>query len=81
MRLSVVIPAYREELNIGKILERIDCLGIKSKEVLVIVDSQDDSTFKAQTEISNFNAQLVVQNLGRGPANAIQYGLLNSSGN
>lgn len=81
MRLSVVIPAYREELNIGKILERIDCLGIDSKEVLVVVDSLEDSTFEAHREILDFSARLVVQDFGKGPANAIKYGLLKSTGN
>jgi dolichol-phosphate mannosyltransferase len=81
MNLSIVIPAFNEDSNIIKILERINRLEIDSKEILVIVDSKDDTTFKVEEVISKFNARLLIQNLGKGPANAIQYGLLNSTGN
>ena len=77
LRCSVVIPAYQEQDAIIPVLERIDD-GVKlPHEVIVSVDSEDDSTIPVVAEYAK-NApwvRTVVQDYGRGPANAIRYGI------
>ncbi len=76
-RVSVVIPAYNEGENIEPPLARLiegvqlDC------EVVVVVDFPEDTTIRvierlAQTEP---RIRVVVSSYGRGPANAIRFGI------
>lgn len=76
-RVSVVIPAYNEDESIVATLERIGDSVTLDHEVLVVVDTPDDRT------VATFDgcaarfprARLLVQDYGRGPANAIRYGI------
>lgn len=72
-----MIPAYNEHLNIHKTLELLTQLGDVNFEVLVIVDTSNDSTLKAfeQSLKKPVSARILIQNYGKGPANAIRFGI------
>jgi len=76
-RVSVVIPAYQEGGSVVAVLERL-LEGIELPcEVLVVVDTPDDSTAPVVESyaLSRPEVRLVVNTFGRGPANAIRYGI------
>lgn len=76
-RVSVVIPAYQEGDRIVPVLERIfESVHIPC-EVVVVVDFEEDSTVPVVAELSEKEPRLrlVVNDYGRGPANAIRYGI------
>jgi dolichol-phosphate mannosyltransferase len=76
-RVSVVIPAYNEGEAILAVLDRLlESITIPC-EVLVVVDFSDDSTV-APVEagaLADARLRLLVNSYGRGPANAIRYGI------
>jgi dolichol-phosphate mannosyltransferase len=76
-RVSVVIPAYDEGSDIVPVLDRIFESVRLQCEVLVVVDSADDSTVPAVNEYAQKEPRLrcIVNTYGRGPANAIRYGI------
>jgi dolichol-phosphate mannosyltransferase len=76
-RLSVVIPAYHEGDHILPVLDRIFEAVHLPCEVLVVVDAPDDTTVPVVDEYSLKEPRLrcVVNTYGRGPANAIRYGI------
>jgi len=76
-RVSIVIPAYNEGEAIGPVLDRIFEAVRLPCEVLVVVDSEDDSTIPAVLEYAVKEPRLLhlVNTYGRGPANAIRYGI------
>jgi dolichol-phosphate mannosyltransferase len=76
-RVSVVIPAYNEGDHIVPVLDRIfESVRIHC-EVLVVVDSDDDTTVPTVTQYAEKEPRLrcVINTYGRGPANAIRYGI------
>ena len=75
-RVTIVIPAYNEAEAIAPCLTRIQDSVKLDHEVLIVVDSPSDSTAAAFEAIAERFRQtrLLVQNYGRGPANAIRYG-------
>lgn len=79
-RVTVVIPAYNETDSIIPTLERIVDSVTVGCEILVVVDTPDDSTVAvmAAHEEQFPNARVLVQDYGRGPANAIRYGIDNA---
>src|SRR3984885_7008636 len=76
-RVSVVVPAYNEGRHITPVLDRIFESVRLQCEVLVVVDSPDDSTVPVVSEYSFKEPRLrcIVNTYGRGPANAIRYGI------
>ena len=75
-RVSVVIPAYQEGEHILPVLERIHEAVTIPYEVLVVVDSADDSTAVALRQADgDGQIRLLVNDYGRGPAQAIRYGV------
>jgi dolichol-phosphate mannosyltransferase len=77
LRVSIVIPAYNEDLSIVVTLERLTDAVTLPHEILVVVDSADDATIPVfQTVADRFPAaRLLIQDYGRGPANAIRFGM------
>jgi glycosyltransferase involved in cell wall biosynthesis len=76
-RVSVVIPAYEEGDDIEPVLRRVlECVELPM-EVMVVVDRPEDSTVPAVERIAADDARVtyVVNTFGRGPANAIRFGL------
>ena len=76
-RVSVVIPAYNEGQHILPVLDRIFEAVHLACEVLVVVDAPEDTTVPVVDEYSLKEPRLrcAVNTYGRGPANAIRFGI------
>ncbi len=77
LAVSVVIPAYNEGTGILPVLDRIFQAVESSLEVLVVVDFDEDTTVPVVQGHPRFGDGLavLVNTYGRGPANAIRYGI------
>jgi glycosyltransferase involved in cell wall biosynthesis len=75
--VSVVIPVYNEGSAIVACLERILREVQLPCEVLVVHDAEDDTTVPYARKISEADPRVrsVLNTYGRGPANAIRYGI------
>jgi dolichol-phosphate mannosyltransferase len=75
--VSIVIPAYQEEEAIVPVLERIVESVESECEVLVVVDMPEDTTVPVVEKfaVEDSRVRCVVSTYGRGPANAIRYGI------
>lgn len=76
-RVSIVIPAYNEDSAIVSVLDRITENVSLPYEVLVVYDTPDDTTAPVVDAYSVTNHQVkgLLNALGRGPANAIRFGI------
>jgi glycosyltransferase involved in cell wall biosynthesis len=76
-RVSIVIPAYNEGLAIVPVLDRIADNVSLPHEVMVVYDSPEDTTAPIVDDYANSNHQVrgVLNTYGRGPANAIRFGI------
>jgi glycosyltransferase involved in cell wall biosynthesis len=76
-RASIVIPAYNEGDAIAPGLDRIFEAVSVDVEVLVVVDSRDDTTIPAVDKYAKAQSRLraLINDYGRGPAYAIRYGI------
>jgi dolichol-phosphate mannosyltransferase len=77
LRVSIVIPAYNEGDAIVPGLRRIVEAVETPAEILVVVDSESDTTIPAVREFGTHSPQVraVVNDYGRGPAHAIRFGI------
>lgn len=76
-RVSVVIPAYNEGSEIEDVLSRlVEAMELPS-EIVVVVDSPDDSTvpYVEKYAAKNPHIRAVVNDVQPGPAQAIRYGI------
>ncbi len=80
-RISIVIPAYNEDDAIIPVLDRMFESVRLSCEVLVVVDTEDDTTVPVVVEYAQKEPRLryLVNTYGRGPANAIRFGIDSSA--
>lgn len=80
LRVSVVIPAYNEGDHIVPGLDRIFEAIHLDAEVLVVVDTPDDTTVPVLAEYARREPRLqtLINSYGRGPAYAIRYGIDNA---
>jgi dolichol-phosphate mannosyltransferase len=76
-RVCVVVPAYNEGEDVISVLDRLFESVRLPCEVLVVVDSADDSTVPVTEEYAQKEPRLrcLVNTYGRGPANAIRFGI------
>ena len=76
-RVSIVIPAYNEGDDILPALDRIFESVKLDAEVLVVVDTAADSTVPVVKKYAKTEPRLrhLVNDYGRGPAQAIRYGI------
>ncbi len=76
-RVSIVIPAYNEGDVIVGVLDRIFEAVRLTCEVLVVVDTEDDTTVGTVVEYAQKEPRLryLVNTYGPGPANAIRFGI------
>ena len=76
-RVSIIIPAYNEGEDIVPVLDRLFESVRLSCEVLVVVDDEKDSTVRVVCDYAEKEPRLrcLVNTYGRGPANAIRYGM------
>ncbi|HEX2903272.1 MAG TPA: glycosyltransferase family 2 protein [Jatrophihabitans sp.] len=77
LAISVVIPAYNEGEHIVPVLERIFDSVESECEILVVVDFEEDTTVPVLRDYSEREPRLhtLISTYGRGPANAIRYGI------
>ncbi len=75
-RVSIVVPAYNEGEAIRPFLDRVTSIVNIPFELLVVVDSPDDTTLAvvADATANDLRIRGVVNTHGRGPAQAIRYG-------
>ena len=76
MRVILIIPAYNEEENIQKVVEKIECYRKEQEfelDYVIINDGSTDQTMKI-CEQNHFNVVNLIQNLGIG--GAVQTGYL-----
>src|SRR5271163_1803889 len=76
-RVSVVVPAYQEGDQIVPVLDRLFESVHLQCEVLVVVDDEADITIPVVAEYSRKEPRIrcLVNTYGRGPANAIRFGI------
>jgi cellulose synthase/poly-beta-1,6-N-acetylglucosamine synthase-like glycosyltransferase len=78
---SVVVPAYHEGPEIAMRLLELNQYLEGPSEVLLIVDSEDDPTLEHVRHLETSGTiSVLVNSFGRGPANAIRFGIENSNG-
>jgi dolichol-phosphate mannosyltransferase len=76
-RVSVVVPTHNEGEQVVSVLDRLfESIRLPS-EVLVVVDSPDDTTVPVTEQYGQKEPRLrcLVNTYGRGPANAIRFGI------
>jgi dolichol-phosphate mannosyltransferase len=76
-RVSVVMPAYNEGEHVVEVLDRLFESVKLPCEVLVVVDSEEDTTIPVVGDYAQKEPRLryLVNTYGPGPANAIRYGI------
>ena len=76
-RVTVVIPAHEEGADVVPVLDRLFEALTLDHEVLIVVDSADDSTVPVieRYPASEPRLRCLVNTYGRGPANAIRFGI------
>ena len=77
IRVAVVIPAYNEDEGIIPVLDRIFDSVESECDIYVVVDSPEDTTLPVLEKYRELQPRLhaVINTYGRGPANAIRYGI------
>lgn len=75
--VSVVVPAYNEGAAIVPCLDRLFASIRSDCEVLVVCDSAEDTTMPHLADYARSEPRLVptLNSYGRGPANALRFGL------
>ena len=75
-----MIPAYNEGDNVLPGLRAIEKLVTSEKEILVVVDSESDTTAPSVRQLSKEidGLKLLVNSLGSGPGNAIRFGFMHA---
>jgi len=81
LRASIIVPARNEELQIRTFLERLDESVKLPVEVLIVVDSEADSTLKALNDLTSIKliVRPLISTFGNGPANAIKFGVASAT--
>lgn len=79
-RVSIVIPAYEEGSEIVPVLSRLEEAVRIDAEIIVVVDFEGDKTihFVEVAALSDPRIRWVINTYGRGPANAIRFGIDNA---
>ncbi|GAB3144804.1 glycosyltransferase family 2 protein [Microbacterium neimengense] len=76
VRVSIVVPAYNEGDEIIPFLNRVTGTVTVPFEILVVVDTDSDTTIPAVESVTAMDdrVRVIVNTYGRGPAHAIRYG-------
>ncbi len=80
-RVSIVIPAYEEGEAITPVLQRLGEAVSLPCEVLVVVDSPEDSSVPYVEKMAAVDSRfrVAINTYGRGPGKAIRYGIDHAS--
>lgn len=83
IKLSVIVPAYREARhiheNLGRLLTELDGLG-RSYEVIVVSDGNTDRTAREAEGVVSPNIKVIEYNRNMGKGYALRCGVSHSSG-
>jgi glycosyltransferase involved in cell wall biosynthesis len=83
IKLSVIVPAYREarhiQENLGKLLRQLDNLG-RTYEVIVVSDGNSDGTAREAERVISPNIKVIEYNRNMGKGYALRCGVSHSSG-
>jgi dolichol-phosphate mannosyltransferase len=76
-RVSIVIPAYNEGSEIEDVLGRLTETVQLPSEIVIVVDTPDDSTvpYVEKYSLRNPQIRLLINDVEPGPAQAIRYGI------
>lgn len=82
IKLSILLPVRNETLNLQIMLKILKSVLEIPHEILVIFDNDQDPGIKVVKEfcIKNDDVKIVMNNLGRGVANALRAGVSNAAG-
>src|SRR6202165_2643816 len=83
IKLSVIVPAYREARhiheNLGKLLHELDRLG-RPYEVIVVSDGNTDGTAREAESVVSPHIKVIEYNRNMGKGYALRCGVAHSSG-
>jgi glycosyltransferase involved in cell wall biosynthesis len=83
IKLSVIVPAYREgghiQENLGKLLRELDGLG-RPYEVIVVSDGNTDETAREAERVVSPHIKVIEYNRNMGKGYALRCGVAHSSG-
>jgi glycosyltransferase involved in cell wall biosynthesis len=83
IKLSVIVPAYREashiQDNLGKLLRELNALG-RSYEVIVVSDGNTDDTAREAERVISPHIKVIEYNRNMGKGYALRCGVAHSSG-
>ncbi len=76
MKLSIIIPAYNEEENIARVLEKVEALVDLEHELIVVNDYSLDQTAQIVTSLTHkfINIRLLNNTNSKGFASALKFG-------
>jgi len=77
MKLSVVIPAYNEEHNIGKVLDKVKQMIRADDEIIVVDDGSTDRTFEVAEEK---NVRVIRHIVNEGKGSCVREGIAAATG-
>ena len=79
--LSIVVPVYNEENNIGILIKKLKKLDLSisnfKKEIIII---NDGSTDESASIIGNFDEIIVINQENQGKGSAVQNGIESANG-
>src|SRR3984893_9098997 len=83
VKLSVIVPAYREarhiQENLGKLIRELDGLG-RAYEVIVVSDGNTDETAREAERVVSPHLKVIEYNRNMGKGYALRCGVAHSSG-
>jgi len=83
IKLSVIVPAYREarhiQKNLSKLLRELDALG-RTYEVIVVSDGNTDETVREAERVVSPHIKVIEYNRNMGKGYALRCGVAHSSG-
>lgn len=82
IELSVVIPAYNEDTNLKKLMEKLNCLNEPNIEIILVDNGSTDNTAQLFEELSlnNTNVTFIRKAKNTGYGSGILYGLARARG-
>ncbi len=83
-KISVIVPAYRQERSIIDNIRRLDAslsaMGGVDYEIIVVADGRDDQTFENAKKTMKSHINVIGYPTNRGKGYAVRYGMARSKG-
>ncbi|KPK98797.1 MAG: hypothetical protein AMJ95_02320 [Omnitrophica WOR_2 bacterium SM23_72] len=82
MKISIIIPVYNEQENIGEVINRAQYFIDSTYELIVVNDYSSDNTRKIMEDLSCkfHNIRLIDNKLAKGFAHALKSGFVHATG-